>query len=101
MAWRSLSAGANGWKLVKKGEIVMNFDKAPRASEVIKAIQLLIDKHGDLPVCADDPDTAWRMRIGIIFKQCDVKEERPDRFEIKTDYHIEPKGLIGEPDDGI
>lgn len=79
----------------------MNFDKAPKASEVIKTIQSLIDEYGDLPLCADDADTSWRMRIGIVFKPADEVEEWPDRFEIKTEYHSMPKGLIGEPYDEI
>jgi hypothetical protein len=71
----------------------MNF-KPPKASEVIEVLQTLINKHGDLPVCADDPDTGFRMQIGIVHKPEDIDEEWPERFEIKTDYNSEPRGLI-------
>ncbi len=67
---------------------------SPKASKVIQVIQGLIDKHGDLPLCADDPDTGWRMQIGIIHKPEDINEKWPERFEIKTDYHGVPKGII-------
>lgn len=65
-----------------------------RASQVIKSLQLLIEKYGDLPICVDDPDTGWRMPFGIIHKQENIAEEWPERFEIKTDYHTTPKGCI-------
>ena len=66
----------------------------PKASKVIEAIQKLIDKHGDLPLCADDPDTSWRMQIGVVHRPENVDEDWPERFEIKTDYHHDPKGVI-------
>lgn len=72
----------------------MDFMKAPKASDVINALERLIEKYGDLPVCADDPDTSWRMPIGIVHKADDKIEEWPERFEVKTDYHSEPKGKI-------
>lgn len=34
------------------------------------------------------------MQIGIVYKPEDIEEEWPERFEIKTDYHYEPKGLL-------
>lgn len=77
----------------------MNFNTVPKASEVIEAIKSLIDKHGDLPICADDPDSGWRMRIGIVFKTANVAEEWPKRFEVKTDYIMDPKGLIGQAEE--
>jgi hypothetical protein len=73
----------------------MDFTKAPKASDVVQAIELLIFKHGDMPLCADDPDTSWRMRIGIVFKPENPKENWPARFEIKTSYSGKPPGLIG------
>lgn len=72
----------------------MDFNDAPKASAVIEALQALIDQHGDLPVCADDPDTGWRLPIGIVHKAENKPEERPERFEIKTEYHGDPGGLV-------
>ena len=73
----------------------MDYNKAPKASEVIIALQKLIDKHGDLKVCADDPDTSYRMRIGVVHKEENRCEECPERFEIKTEYGDTPEGLVG------
>ena len=75
----------------------MDFKKVPKASEVIKHLELLISEHGDLPVCANDADTSWRLRIGITFKP--KNNDRPSLFEINSEYHCMPDGLIGMPDE--
>jgi len=72
----------------------MDFIKAPKASDVINHLERLIARHGDLKICADDPDTDYRMEIGIVHKNFNRIEGWPERFEIKTDYHCSPKGLI-------
>ena len=66
----------------------------PKASEVIIFLQKLVEKHGDLPLCAKDPDTHWRLRIGIVHKSENTAEEWPERFEIRTAYYTDPKGDI-------
>jgi hypothetical protein len=73
---------------------MIDFTAAPKASAVIDALQKLIDQHGDLPVCADDPDTGWRLAIGIVHKTECEPEEWPERFEVKTDYGDDPRGLL-------
>lgn len=70
----------------------MKIENFVKASKVVKALQKLIDDHGDLPICADDPDTGYRLPIGVIHKP--KKEELPERFEIQTDYNGDPKGFI-------
>jgi len=42
--------------------------KLSKASEVINAIQELINKHGDLPLCVVDADTGWLMKPSIEFE---------------------------------
>ncbi len=59
------------------------------ASEAIKAIQALIDKHGDLPISLDDPDTGWQMPIGVIF-------DEEGLILITSAYTGEPNGCIGD-----
>ena len=65
-----------------------------KASELIEKLTELIKEHGDLPVIADDPDTGWRMRIGIVHRAEDKGEEYPERFEIKTEYYGDPEGCL-------
>jgi len=65
-----------------------------KASMAVKALEKLIAEYGDLPICADDPDTSYRLPIGIVFKPADKIEGWPARFEIKTEYHYDPKGMI-------
>ena len=77
---------------------VEDLSKEPKASDVIKHLQAMIEKYGDLSVIADDADTRWRLSIGIAFREgggCEL----PGRFEIKTDYHSDPDGYI-ERDSG-
>ena len=75
------------------GDIV-EWENTPIASDVIKALMVLIDNYGDLPICLDDADTGDRMEFGIVHKLPYTREEFPERFEIKNDYIFEPKGLI-------
>ena len=68
----------------------------PKASNVIAALQALIEKHGDLPVCVNDADTQFRLAPGIIFSPAgiDYGEEYPDRIEITSYYHGLPEGYV-------
>jgi len=66
----------------------------PRASQVIKALRKLIDIRGDLPVCLDDPDSGYKLRIGIIHRKQKTIEELPERFEIRANYDDQPEGEI-------
>ena len=68
------------------------FNNTYRASELVKTLQELISRHGDLPVVAKDPDTGWRMEIGIVHKSVKPKEQYPEHLEIRTDYHSRPQG---------
>ena len=72
----------------------MDFSKAPKASQLIEALQKLISEHGDLPVCAKDPDTSLRMAIGIVYRPENIIEQYPSRFEIRTSYDGDPKGKL-------
>ena len=72
----------------------MDFSKAPKASKVIEILQKLISEHGDLPMCAKDPDTSWRTAIGIVYKSENIIEQYPSRFEIRTSYDGDPKGKL-------
>lgn len=74
----------------------MGLERTYRASELIERLQKLITEHGDLPVYADDPDTDYRMEIGLIYKPAKPEEEWPERFEIKIDYHGRPEGHFKE-----
>lgn len=64
----------------------MDFNKAEKASHIIDALEKLIAEHGDLPLCADDPDTGLRLPVDIVHKKANLNEDWPERFEIKTDY---------------
>jgi len=66
----------------------------PRASQVIKALQKLIDIHGDLPVCLDDPDSGYKLKIGVIYRKEKNIEELPERLEILANYEDKPEGEI-------
>lgn len=77
----------------------MDFNKIPKASEVITVLNDLIEKHGDLPICVDDPDTSWRLRMGIVYREKNISEGYQERFEIKTEFHGDPEDLIGESDE--
>ncbi len=67
-------------------------DETYKASELIIKIQDLINQHGDVPVIANDPDTGYRLEIGIVFRPENKVEEYPDRFEIKSTYYGRPEG---------
>ncbi|MCC6416270.1 MAG: hypothetical protein IT582_10215 [Opitutaceae bacterium] len=73
----------------------------PRASQVIARLNELIAKHGDLPVWADDADTGWRLPIGIVYRPVPKSVDQSPRFEIKTDYHADPDGLISANDPDV
>ena len=72
---------------------VMDFTKAPKASDVIAALQGLILKHGDLPICADDPDTDWRMEIGIIHKRRILLRRCRSVLKSKQNITVFPRAL--------
>ena len=69
-----------------------DFKTTYRASEVVALLQKIIAEHGDLPVVTKDPDTGWRMEIGIVHKPANLVESWPARIEILTDYHCRPDG---------
>ncbi len=62
------------------------------AAQLIARLQELVREHGDLPVYADDPDTGWRLPIGVVHRPASEKEEWPERIEIKSEYDGRPKG---------
>lgn len=68
------------------------FNNTYRASELIVALQKLIAAHGDLPVVTKDPDTGWRMEIGVVHRPEKRIEEWPERIEIRTSYYGRPDG---------
>jgi hypothetical protein len=70
-------------------------DPTCKASVLVKRLQEFINTHGDLPIYVDDPDTHWRLPIGLVFRPTRENEGLPNRFEIKTEYHRRPKGDLG------
>lgn len=62
------------------------------ASELLEALRAHIERHGDRPIYARDPDTEWLLPIGLVAKPADSEEELPARFEITSDYHAAPPG---------
>ena len=66
----------------------------PKASKVIAALQALIEKHGDLPVCVDDADTSRCLAVGVVFSRENSVYGLPDRIEITSEYHELPKGYV-------
>jgi hypothetical protein len=62
------------------------------ASELVEALKNHIERFGDRPVYAHDPDTDWRLPIGLVVSEADPDEGLPERFEITTDYHARPEG---------
>ena len=63
------------------------FPKTYMASELILKLVEFVNEHGDMPVVADDPDTDWRLEIGVVVKEADDDEGWPKRIEIKSCYH--------------
>jgi hypothetical protein len=41
---------------------------APLSSALIADIQKLVETHGDLPICIDDPDTGWMLIPSVSVK---------------------------------
>jgi len=66
--------------------------KPPKASEVIKAIQALINEHGDLPVVLDDPDTNWILPIGVEVQE----DDGVNTIRITSCYFGEPPSCVGK-----
>jgi hypothetical protein len=64
------------------------------ASQLVERLQALIKEHGDLPVFARDPDTRYRLPVGLEFRERDADGERPARFEVTTAYHDEPRSYL-------
>jgi len=63
---------------------------APKASEVVAAIQSFIDESGDLQILLKDPDTGWFLPVGIVVD---------DGFiQITSSYHESPDGVVGTID---
>lgn len=70
----------------------MALEKSCTATQLIGALRKMVEQHGDLPVYSDDPDTSWRLPIGLMHKPANESEEWPERLEIKTNYHRRPDG---------
>jgi hypothetical protein len=66
-----------------------------RASDLMRRLQQFIDTHGDLDICLRDPDTRYRMPIGLRYKEAHMIEKWPARFEITASYYHPPIGSIG------
>ncbi len=66
------------------------FDKTCTASQLIERLQSLIEKHGDLKVLLDDPDTGWNLEIGLVYGE--DYDGMPERFEITGSYGSRPDG---------
>ena len=67
--------------------------KTYKASELVAALEALIDSHGDLPVLLNDPDTGWLLDVGVAFAPYDKSEpDYPARIEINANYHGAPTG---------
>jgi hypothetical protein len=65
------------------------------ASELIKRLNKLVATYGDLPVYVNDPDTQWRLPVGLTYQA--VEDSFPDRLEIKASYYGRPEGDICTP----
>lgn len=55
------------------------------ATEVIARLEAMVTKYGDQPVFLRDPDTSWRLPIGLKFRDKD-RDHDFKRFEICADY---------------
>ena len=66
-------------------------DKTCTISQMINRLKELLEKHGDLPIYADDADTDWRLTFGLQYREADI-DNSEERIEIKTSYHGIPKG---------
>jgi hypothetical protein len=73
---------------------MMALDKTCTASRLVARLQELMAEHGDLLVYARDADTQWRLPIGLVFRAAQPDEDRPERFEICTEYNGEPRGSL-------
>lgn len=59
-----------------------------KTSELIRKLQHLIEKHGDLPVCFDDRDTGWLLPIELEGGAVDDRhEEVGPLILISASYH--------------
>jgi len=67
------------------------------ASQLVERLQSLIVEHGDLPVYLRDPDTSWRLPVGLMFRAAQPGWPRPDRFEITGAYSGRPRGDFEPP----
>ncbi len=67
------------------------------ASELINVLRDIIAEHGDLPVVTKDPDTGWRLEIGVVYRDSNNIEGYPRRIEIRSSYHDRPKGSSALP----
>lgn len=70
--------------------------KAPKASDLIKALQDMIKAHGDLQVCLDDPDTGWEMPIGL--EKEDIYRAEGNEFDMENDHFVITSCYNGTPD---
>ena len=66
------------------------------ATMLIRILSEIVKEHGDLPVYLKDPDTRYRMEIGILVKEENLVEEYPKRIEIRASYYGNPKGDVNE-----
>lgn len=69
-------------------------DKTYLANQLVNKLNDLVKKHGDLPVYLNDPDSQYRLEIGIIHRPANFPNEWPERFEIKACYYGRPKGNV-------
>jgi hypothetical protein len=81
------------------GATKMMMEQTCTASKLVMRLRELIEKHGDLPVYARDPDTHWRLPVGLRFRDAQPEEERPARFEIESEYHFRPRGDLVPAED--
>lgn len=68
-----------------------SLDRTCKASQLVARLLVLMFKYGDLPVYARDPDSRYRLPIGLMYRKEDPGNDRPARFEITTDYHDRPR----------
>jgi hypothetical protein len=74
-----------------------DFTNTYRLSDLILKLQEMLENHGDLPVVTCDPDTGYRMEIGVEHEAAADLEEWPERIEITSTYCGRPSGANLSP----
>ena len=74
-----------------------DFTTTYRLSDLLQKLQEMLETHGDLPVVLADPDTGWRMEIGVTHDEADDIEEWPERIEVNGAYSGRPSGANPSP----